>query len=697
MNRDQAKEELKKKLQDYIESTTGRRLNKEKKIICINPNHKGGNENHGAAGYYDNGTRLHCFVCGADYDIFDAIGVLENIKTFPEKLQRAAEIYGIELDEPQQAREILPATKTAGTDPTPAEDPAPDPNKPTIWADLKQWAINIDSDQEAQEYIKSRGLSEETRAIYMLGSAEQIRTSRGGTWPRALIIPTSPYSCVIRNLDKDADKKNRYDGTAGEPRHLYPIDFIRDNGHKDKPLIICEGEIDALAIIQSGGNGLSMGGGANKGPILEHLKNPKNRNGRPVILALDNDEPGRKAQESLKADLLTLAGLTVYEVNIAGMYKDPAERLAKDPDGLRAAIAYCNNIEENKRAEESEKYKKQANTRAKLELFHKTVQTNKQARALSTGFKNLDEALDGGLYPGLYIVGAVSSLGKTTLILQAAENIAAAGHDILIFSLEMATSELIAKSISRLTFQISKARNMPQKYARTVRNVLKDEADSETSRALLEDAEAQYITYADRVYIVEGVMDYGVKEIGEAIKKHIYYTGNTPVIIVDYLQILTATDKYQTDKQRTDESVKVLKQISRDNNAAIIAISSFNRENYKEAVNMASFKESGGIEYSADVLIGLQLNGIDRKIKIKDGTAQEESDKEYKARIRELTDPDEQRRKLEAGKPVVIEAKILKNRNGWRGKTKLNYFPMYNCFEDSMETDKPGQESLLIP
>lgn len=694
MNRDQAKEELKTKLPDYIERTTGRRPNKEKKILCINPDH---DDRHPSAGYYDNNTRLHCFSCGASYDIYEAIGILENIKTFPEQLQRAADIYGIKLDEPQEALQILPAEKNAWTDPAPAEDPTPEPEKPELWESFKQWAIDLDRDQEAIEYIKNRGLSEETRGRYMLGSAQKIRTSRGTDW-HAIIIPTSPHSYVLRNIDKGAGHKDRYDyQPTGEKRRLYPIECIRDNGHTDKPLIICEGEIDALTIIQSGGNGLSMGGGNNKAALVNYLKNPANRNGRPVILALDNDTNGKKAQESLKADLRTLANLTFYEVNIAGQYKDANERLLKDPDGLRAAIEYCNEIEENKRAEESEAYKNEASTRKKLELFHKTIQANKKARALSTGFKNLDKALDGGLYPGLYIVGAVSSLGKTTLILQAAENIAAAGHDVLIFSLEMATSELIAKSISRLTFQLSKARNMPQRYARTVRNVLKDEADSETSRALLEDAEAQYITYADHVYIVEGVMDYGVKEIGEAVKKHIYYTGNTPLIIVDYLQILTAADKYQTDKQRTDESVKVLKQISRDNNAPIIAISSFNRDNYKEAVNMASFKESGGIEYSADVLIGLQLNGIDRKIKNKDGTIQEESDKEYKARIRELTDPDEQRRKLEAGKPIVIEAKILKNRNGWKGKTKLNYFPMYNYFEDSMETDRQEKDSLLIP
>src|SRR5699024_5813442 len=86
--------------------------------------------------------------------------------------------------------------------------------------------------------------------------------------------------------------------------------------------------------------------------------------------------------------------------------------------------------------------------------------------------------------------------------------------------------------------------------------------------------------------------------------------GNKPVVVIDYLQILQPKDPRASDKQNTDWAVLDLKKISRAYNIPIIGISSFNRDNYKEAVNMASFKESGAIEYSSDVLIGLQLKGI---------------------------------------------------------------------------------------
>ena len=70
-----------------------------------------------------------------------------------------------------------------------------------------------------------------------------------------------------------------------------------------------------------------------------------------------------------------------------------------------------------------------------------------------------------------------------------------------------------------------------------------------------------------------------------------------------------------------------------------------------------SFKESGAIEYSSDVLIGLQLRGA--------GEA--------------TFDPTEAKKK----NPRQIEAVILKNRNGRVGeKIEFEYYPMFNYFTE---------------
>ena len=47
-----------------------------------------------------------------------------------------------------------------------------------------------------------------------------------------------------------------------------------------------------------------------------------------------------------------------------------------------------------------------------------------QRPPLSTGFPTLDKALDGGFHDGLYVLGAVSSLGKTAFCMQMADALA---------------------------------------------------------------------------------------------------------------------------------------------------------------------------------------------------------------------------------------------------------------------------------
>ena len=66
-----------------------------------------------------------------------------------------------------------------------------------------------------------------------------------------------------------------------------------------------------------------------------------------------------------------------------------------------------------------------------------------------TGFSELDKALAGGLGTGLHCIGAISSLGKTTFVLQMAENIASNGTPVILFSLEMRPEQLVAKTVSK--------------------------------------------------------------------------------------------------------------------------------------------------------------------------------------------------------------------------------------------------------
>ena len=141
--------------------------------------------------------------------------------------------------------------------------------------------------------------------------------------------------------------------------------------------------------------------------------------------------------------------------------------------------------------------------------------------------------------------------------------------------------------------------------------------------------------------------------------------GKAPVVILDYIQILSPEKVMErnTEKQIMDAAALTLKHISRDYKTPVLCVSSFNRMNYNEPVSMESFKESGGIEYSSDAVIGMQLYGTGF----------------YNPKKGKTLDVDFEKSRT----PRRIQARILKNRDGVTGRfINLEYFPACNLFRE---------------
>ena len=304
-----------------------------------------------------------------------------------------------------------------------------------------------------------------------------------------------------------------------------------------------------------------------------------------------------------------------------------------------------------------------------LNDFLTELMKSREGRAISTGFVELDKLFDGGLYPGLYSLGAISSLGKTTLALQIGDNIAKSGQGVLIFSLEMSRFELMAKTLSRESLMRDIAENHSTSNAQTTRGILRANfRDNPTAERIIHEALKDYEQWGENLTIIEGIGNVGVEHVKAEVESYMTgHNGKPPVVMIDYLQILSPVSDRLSDKQAVDRNITELKRLSRDYQIPVIGISSFNRENYNSPVGLTSFKESGAVEYSSDVLIGLQYEGADYR--------EGEKESERQARIRTLID----RVKTEAseGKPVPIELKILKNRNGRIGKVKLEF--LFQC------------------
>ena len=636
MNREEAKAELKTREPDFL-TQAKKRVNGANSYICPSCGNGSGNNGTGIAldPKSKGGKRYKCFVCGINEDVIGLWKLAHNETDDKEAFNQLYNYYGITIDDTP--------FKSTKTSPKEAQKL---PTKEKINNYISYYGLCCNRVSQT-DYFKKRGLSDSTIERFKLGFDPNYTRGTGGKSWEAVIIPLTSSIYIARNTDEKAVKKNRYRKTGANI--LYAT---TDEKQTEKPLFITEGELDALSIVEAGGEAIGLGSTANHKQLIELLK--KNKPKKPIILALDNDEDGKATTEKLIEEL-ELAKILYLKADIYGEHKDANEALTADRTAFieavkeadREAISY---LEELERAEREEYLNN--STANHLQDFINGIADSVNTPYIPTGFKKLDGVLEGGLYEGLYFIGGISSLGKTTLAQQITDQIAEAGGDVLIFSLEMSRTELISKTVSRLTLLDIIQNNGNTRDAKTARGITTGTRYfnySPTEKALINRAVTTYSQFAEHIFIHEGIGDIGVDAVRAEVAKHIKYTGKKPVVLIDYVQILAPAEIRATDKQNIDKAVLELKRISRDFKIPVIGISSFNRAGYKDAVTMEAFKESGAIEYSSDILIGLQLKGV--------GSSNFE-----------------------------IELVILKNRNGKTGeKVSFEYYPLFNYFREFTE------------
>ena len=645
------REELKSHLIDFVASN----LEKSKSgLYCCPLCGSGTGRNRtGALGLYgEDKTRWKCQACGAGGDLFDLIGAIRGTDT-AESFQIAREMYGGAI-QTAAARAYSAPVKYEEQQAHNAYEAHADF---TAYIEASRKALQ--QSPEAMDYLQGRGISETTAARARLGYDQRTRS---------IVIPYNRDGAyyTTRSIEGKAYRKPKT-AEAG-PQPLYNGADLYNPAAA--PVFVLEGEIDALSVIEAGGHAVALCGAKNGRKLLQEIdtKAPAGV----IVLSLDNDEAGITASDDLAGEL-DRRGVPYIVANISGEHKDANEALTADRQAftmaIQTAIDRAGKFGEQEKEAEREAYQLRS-AKAYIKQFTEDIANSAANTAyIPTGYEALDGVLDGGLYEGLYIIGAISSLGKTTFIVQAADQMAAAGADVLIFSLEMARSEIMAKSISRESLYISMEKYGDSRMAKTTRGITTGKRWPNYSGeevAAIKQAISNYADYSENLYIMEGVGDIGAQQIRQAVADHIRITGKKPVVIVDYLQLLAPNDPRSTDKQNMDKAVLELKRISRDYKTPVIAISSLNRQSYGAQISMEAFKESGAIEYSSDVLIGLQAAGAGG------------SDFDIDAAKRK--DPRE------------IELKILKNRNGRTGDTlAFEYYPLFNLYREGSVRSRQKQ------
>ncbi len=210
----------------------------------------------------------------------------------------------------------------------------------------------------------------------------------------------------------------------------------------------------------------------------------------------------------------------------------------------------------------------------------------------ATGYIDLDRLMLGGALPGdLVIVAARTSMGKTTLLMNMAENIAANGKKVAFFSAEMTrrqitTRRICAQSRVQYGFFLNQIEPVGDEWDRV----------ATASAALMQ-----------RPLVVDDTSGVTPVEIrGRAQYQQL--THGLDVVVVDYVQFVNAGlgKKSENREQEVARITRSLKQLARDLNVVVIAAAQLSRapEHRSDPTpRLADLRESGAIEQDADTVL----------------------------------------------------------------------------------------------
>lgn len=222
-----------------------------------------------------------------------------------------------------------------------------------------------------------------------------------------------------------------------------------------------------------------------------------------------------------------------------------------------------------------------------IEGLERRMELGGEISGLSTGLKDVDERLDGLQDGDLIIVGGRPSMGKTALAAQIADDAALDGGSVMVFSMEMAGSQWVQRSISRL-----------------------GRIDSHKLRSgKLSSEEWERVSGAvgrlhDRKLIIDDRPGLSVERM-RARARRVKRKHGLDLIVVDYLQLMPGAAGDNRNEALAGIT-RGLKLMARELNVPVVALSQLSRECEKRPNKrplMSDLRDSGAIEQDADVVV----------------------------------------------------------------------------------------------
>jgi replicative DNA helicase len=219
---------------------------------------------------------------------------------------------------------------------------------------------------------------------------------------------------------------------------------------------------------------------------------------------------------------------------------------------------------------------------------------DKDLRGVPSGFPDLDNILAGFQKSDLVILAARPSIGKTALALDIARNVAVKKKiPVGIFSLEMSSDQLVDRMLS--------AEGRVNAWRIRTGQLVSNDKEDDFAKI----GEAMGVLSEAPIFI-DDTASANVMEM-RTLARRLQAEHNLGMIIIDYLQLMQGRSS-ENRVQEVSEISRSLKQLARELNIPVIALSQLNRSvesRSPQVPKLSDLRESGSIEQDADVVMFL--------------------------------------------------------------------------------------------
>ena len=214
---------------------------------------------------------------------------------------------------------------------------------------------------------------------------------------------------------------------------------------------------------------------------------------------------------------------------------------------------------------------------------------------LSSGFKAVDGVTQGLQKEDLIVIAGRPSMGKTSLAMNIAENVAKEEDGcVLVFSLEMSSESLTSRmlaSMAGISQQSFRSANLTDRqWEKTIQQAKK--------------LESMNIHIDDKPNISPMEIRAKARRLAKQYRKD----GGVKLVVVDYIQLMQMPGRTENRVNELSDISRSLKYLAKEVNAPVIVLSQLNRaveQRPNKRPQMADLRDSGAIEQDADLIFML--------------------------------------------------------------------------------------------